>query len=293
MKLRLSGYSKYLFGVLCKIISLISFCLLSLTLEKSKDEGLTSIEQFSLFSFVGFVFLAPIVFIFFKDHLKSSNIFLYPLRAFLGICGMVTWTEAMRYFGSQEGILVTYCTPIFTLLLVSILNQERFQMKCFISALICLLTMFIGLNQKIMLNNYGFFIALLSSFFWSIYEVVCKKQTFKEHYVVQAFYTLVFAVLFLSPIILSKIHIFNEVEKIKSIVIIGILRVINVILLFLAIKFATINWLAPVSYMKFPIMAILGNTFFSKAISTNYYIVAVIFTIINIYITFSRKLNQK
>jgi drug/metabolite transporter (DMT)-like permease len=131
--------------------------------------------------------------------------------------------------------------------------------------------------------NYGFLMVVISAFCWASYEVICKKQTLKEHFIVQIFCTFLFASILLLPWTLKamcNITVFDFI----SLTIISLFRIINVILLFQSIRFIGPNWSAPVSYMKFPIMALLGSLFFSKFSPIEYWVAAVILSIINIAI---------
>lgn len=277
----------YGLGLTCKILALMCFCLLSLLFENT-HLGLNAIQQFSVLCLIGTFFLLPIIGIKFKNELKLAKLKLYPARAFISIIAMITWIEAVKNLGSHESILVNYLTPIFAILLAGLFKEEKMHKICLMAGFSCLIIIGIALNPKIEISPYGFGMALFSTLLWAGYEVICKKQTHHEHFLIQAFYTLALSALFLSPISFGLLSQFTAYDYfiLSSM---ACLRIANIILLFLAIKWATLNWLTPVSYMKFPIMAISGYLFLHKETTLTYWIVASLLVLINTLMVIIRK----
>ncbi|WPX97733.1 DMT family transporter [Candidatus Fokinia crypta] len=248
-----TDYKKYAIGVLCKILALSCFCLLSLGFEKFRNNNIGPLEQFGVICILGTAILLPFVGIFYRKELQKAKIVPYILRSILSIAGMVTWIEAVKHFGSTQAILVNYLTPIITVSIASITKNEKLRVISFISGILCYIVIFFTLRTHIEVSVYGFTMAIISSFSWALYEVVCKKQATTEHFIVQVFYTFAFTALFLLFFSVKKMSAFTGTD-IFSLFIISMLRIVNVILLFLSIKLATLNFLTPVSYLKLPLM---------------------------------------
>lgn len=260
-----TAYQRYLFGILCKIMSLSCFCIISLEFEGTQhNHNMNAISQFGILCAVGCLFMLPIILLFFLKELKQANFMLYPLRSIISIAGMVTWIEAVKNFGASPSILVLYTTPIMVIVLASFTKYEKLNPQCLVLGLLCYAVVFIALKTEISVASYGFYMAATSSVLWSFYELICKKQTAKEHFMIQVFLTFFFASIFMLPYCYKDFFTLNTDDFIFYIPT-TILRIMNVILLFLAIKFASLNWLTPISYTKFFLLAfwtlILRGTF--------------------------------
>ncbi|AWD32961.1 EamA-like transporter family protein [Candidatus Fokinia solitaria] len=248
-----TDYRRYIVGVLCKVLALSCFCLLSLGFEKFRNSSIGPLEQFGVVCILGTAILLPFVSLFYRKELQEAKMMPYVLRSVLSIAGMVTWIEAVKHFGSAQAILVNYITPILTVSIASLTKNEKLRWISFIAGILCYAVIFFTLKTHIEVSVYGFVMAVISSFSWAFYEVVCKKQTTTEHFIVQVFYTFAFTALFLLFFSVKKISAFTA-SDISSLLVISVLRITNVILLFLAIKLATLNFLTPVSYLKLPLM---------------------------------------
>lgn len=279
---KLSFNQRIIFGFGAKILALFCFCFMSLGFANSAKHNLfDSLVQFSLICVVGTSIMAPLIFFFYRQEFKNSNFKLYPLRALLSIIGMITWMEAVKHFGSNQAILVNYLTPIITLFLVSFSRDEKLKLNFLFFGICCYLIIYFTLKSSIAVASYGFLMAFSSSVCWAFYEMICKKQTLTENYLVQVFNTFLFAAIFLLPFsFLSKQEI--DINFLLDLSIMSVLRIINVILLFIAIKFASINWLTPVSFLKLPIMALCGFITIGAIPPVNQVIAATLLIIINL-----------
>jgi drug/metabolite transporter (DMT)-like permease len=263
----LSTYSLHIFGVFCKIASLSCFCLLSLLLER-KQLGLGSIEQFGVICCIGAAILFPIVFLFFRQE-KVQSYRLYALRALLSILGMVTWIEALKNIESVQAVLFNYSTPIVGLIVASLWKAEKLNWKCVILGLISYIIIGSALYVEMNILTYGVMMAAASSIAWAFYEVVCKKQTAHEHFVVQVFYTFAFSAIMLSPWIIMEADKLN-IDNMQILTGISVIGICNVMLLFLSIKFSTLNWNAPIAYMEFPVMSFWAYMLYQIPLRTEY-----------------------
>lgn len=72
---------------------------------------------------------------------------------------------------------------------------------------------------------------------------------------------------------------------------IALLRISNGVCLFLAIKFATLNWLAPISYLKFVLMAICSLVLLDEIPMQNQISLAVSLLLLNMVMSYQAKKN--
>lgn len=280
-------HKQYLLGISCKSLSLICFCALSLLVENAQSR-LSSIEQFGVVCLIGTLLLLPIVLIKFREALKNAKFKLYPLRAFISIGGMLCWMEAVKHIGSSEAILVNYATPVFAIFLASLMKEEKIHRICLLAGCFSFVIIGIILKPKIEFALYGIGMAFVSTILWASYEVVCKKQTHHEHFLIQGFYTFVLAALLLAPFSLGRLVDLHPNDWLM-LSYMALLRIANVVLLFLALKWATLNWAAPVSYLKFPIMAAIGFLCLDKQNSFSYWIAATCLILVNITVMTIRR----
>lgn len=290
-KFIIGSTQKYLLGVLCKVLALLLFCLLSLGFERLKTSNLTSTAQFGIVCFIGSILLSPFIFIKYLKEAKKAELKLYPLRAIVSIIAMVSWIEAVKHLGSNESVLVNYLAPIFTIIIASFTKDEKLKLVGIGSGIICYIIIFYTLKATIQFATYGFVMALISAFCYSAYEVICKKQSNKEHFLVQVFYTFMLAALFLLPFYAKNILMLTQ-QDLMALTIISLLRIGTIILLFLAIKFASLNYLTPVSYVKFPLMVALGFLFYGRTADLIYWIAAALLILVNIFVVMLQKKSK-
>ena len=280
-QLPVTTYGKYVLGVIFKIISLTGFCLISLGFEGLKTQPINSLAQFGIVCVIGTFLLLPIVLIFYRKELMQVRLKLYLLRAVLSIVGMVTWIEALKHFGSDPTVLVSYLTPIVIILIASLTKDEKLRSLSIVSGCICYGVIFFTLRTHVDLASYGFMIASLSAVSWGLYEVICKRQAVSEHFIVQAFFTFLFAGIMLFPF--SYTHLVSlPAGDFLPYAGIATVRIVGLMFLFLSIKLATLNWLTPVTYLKFPIISLLGILILGRYPEVHFWIAAGLLIAINI-----------
>jgi drug/metabolite transporter (DMT)-like permease len=268
-------------GILFKILNLIIFTIISLGLVH-KSPKFKAIEEFYIICVSGTLFLLPWVIFTKGKYLKTKNLKGYLLRAILSIAGMTTWIEALKNLGPNEATLISYLIPLFTVLLASVIGEEKLHPTPFILILACLIIIFLALKPEIINMDYGLAIALLSALTWASYDLVCKKQTYTEHYLTQAFYTFIFALVLTFPFGI-KAALNASPKDLLDVGILGILRVINIICLFVSYKFAPLNILMPFSYLRLPLMAFGTFLLYEKLPTTSISIAATLIIAINLY----------
>lgn len=289
--LRGSHYLQYLFGVICKILSLSCFCIISLVFEHSTKNAPSSLAQYGIVCTIGALTLLPIILIFFRKELLASNIKLYPIRAIFSLVATLCWLEAIKMMGSTKTMLATYLGPILVIAIASIMGIERIQKKCLFMSFLCYLIIIFALNIDSGINNNGLLLAIISAVFWALYEITCKQQAPTEHYLIQVFYTMLFTAVLLLPFF--YVDCFNiTATALPKYFMVALLRIANCAFLFLAIKYASLNWVVPVSYTKFAIMVFWAYLLNGTTVEPKYYIACFFLILLNIIIMQYRRKQE-
>ncbi|WP_039457112.1 DMT family transporter [Candidatus Jidaibacter acanthamoebae] len=284
--------NRYYLGVSFKLLNLLIFTTISLGLL-AKSKTLNPIEEFFIICLSGTLFLLPWVVFTKAKHLRVKNYWGYILRALFSIIGMVAWIESLKSLGANEATLIAYLNPLFTLVLASLLGEEKLKQTALLAVVLCILIVIYTLKiEADKFNMWGIFIGFCSALAWSFYEIICKKQSYSEHFLTQAFYTLLFGMLIMIPYVISN-NTFSKVIELEIIGMLGILRVLNIICLFLAYKFAPINILAPFGYFRLVFMAVGSFLVFHNTPALSVIFAAIIIIAINIYIFNIQKLRTK
>ncbi|AIF80977.1 hypothetical protein I862_02070 [endosymbiont of Acanthamoeba sp. UWC8] len=249
-------------------------------------------EEFFIICISGIAFLFPWVVFTKAKYLKTKNHLGYILRALFSITGMVTWIEALKSIGSNEATLISYLIPLFTLALAAVFKEEKINKIVFLSITLCIVIILFTLKlETLKFNLWGVSVALCSVVSWALYEIICKKQSYSEHYLSQAFYTFLFAGLMMLPYVIRN-DILSKIIDHKEIGFLGALRVMNVVCLFLAYKFAPINVLAPLAFLRLVFMGIGSFILFQIIPSLSVVIASIIIVAINIYTFQIQKLRK-
>ncbi|MBA8666639.1 DMT family transporter [Holosporaceae bacterium 'Namur'] len=282
----------YYLGVTFKLLNLLIFTAISLGLL-AKSKTLNPIEEFFIICISGTLFLLPWVAFTKAKHLRVKSYPGYVLRASFSIIGMVAWIESLKSLGANEATLIAYLNPLFTIILATLFREEKLKLTSFFGIALCILVVIYTLKiETDRFNMQGMFFGFCSASAWSFYEIICKKQSYAEHFLTQAFYTLLFGMLIMLPYAILN-NTFNKVIEFEVIGILGILRVLNIICLFLAYKFAPINILAPFGYFRLVFMAIGSFLIFHNSPTLSVIFAAIIIIIINIYIFKIQKLRTE
>ena len=258
----------YSLGIGLKIINLILVTVYSLLLLRFSD-GFT-LSHFCFFiTAIGTSLLLPLILLLrINLRLTKRSFILHILRAIFNCGAIITWILALKNLGANEATAICYTIPIFTSILAWIFCQEKLDYRCVIGISLGIVGALIVLNPSFNINPIGAVYAIISAFLWACYDVICKKQTKTENYLRQVFYNFLFSAVILSPFaILSwrDIDLINLVQ----ISIISILSATNVVVLFLAYKFAPLVLLMPFSYLRLVFMAMATYILFGEAVSQN------------------------
>lgn len=286
-----SKLSRHLIGMAFYIATIVCFSLASIKYSHLKTSSLSNLAQVGLSCLFSALMLLPVMFIFYRDELKAARIFLYVIRALVGTCGLAVWVYSVKEFGTSQSMLLMYLTPILAASVAALVGQEKLSWTCIISGIACYLIVLPVFICNTQTSIQGLLFAMLSPLCWSVYNTICKAQTAKEHFLVQVFYTCLFEGLFLMPFYVTNVTSISS-NDFTQLVIISLFSIGNLMFLFLAIKFATLNWLIPISYLKFPISAVLEFILFGIIAKTSNWIVASALIAMNIAMVLMRKFEK-
>jgi drug/metabolite transporter (DMT)-like permease len=274
----------YLRGIAYKLINSLLFAVMSLIIVKYLHE-IPPIQFLFMRAVLGAILciiLANILQLPIIIKWQSRQLKLYMWRAIVNLAAMFTWIEALKHIPISEATALAYIGPVWTLLIAQLLFAERFNWTC-----VCIVILnFIGVLAILQpswvdTNWLGVGIALLCTGLWAWHEVICKKQSASEHYVLQALYNSIFGAVLAAPLAfitwqpISITH-FGYVSLFSAI------GVVNLMALFLSYVHAPLMLLAPFSYARLLFVVILAYFFQNITPSSGCLVGAVIILLSNI-----------
>lgn len=290
----------YTKGIILKILNLILFTTISfLYIATPREVGGLHIVFFMMM----FCCIATLTFAKFTNQsmlIKRNNLKFYVYRALFAFIGYTAWFAALKAITLNEATIISYMIPIFTLLLAALFCGERVHKLCFIAVVISFCGMYIVISPEFnsTMNVHGSILAIISSVMWASYDIVCKKQTQTEHYIVQTIYTSGFVVIMMFPIVLLDFDGLNmifetfTVYTYMAVVLMGVMASINNSVLFLAYKFAPINILMPFSYLRLIFVMIPSYLIYDQVIQYNEFIGVLIIASTSAFIFFAQRKSK-
>ncbi len=262
----ITSYNK---GITLKIINIVLFSSYSI-LFTLLPKGLSTIVILFISLLFGLIGISGLIFAL-NVSFKPNNKGLYWIRALLNIVGLLSWLESLKAIGINEGAAIGYTTPIFTMLLAVFFCKEKFNLWCLLAILLGFYGSYIILHPNIhdLSTSLGAFLAVLSSFTWAVYDIICKKQTSTEHYLTQTFYTILTTVIVMLPLasynaISGSASITAYSDNIVIMAGVGLLAAANNTVLFLAYSAAPVSVLMPFSYLRIIILSSLNYLIFNQ-----------------------------
>jgi drug/metabolite transporter (DMT)-like permease len=183
-------------------------------------------------------------------NISRQSFALYFFRSLANYIAFYVWIEALTYVGINEATAIGYLSPLWTFLMARIALGEQLDRFTIIIVILNFIGVVVVLEPKLgSITTYGLVTVIFSTILWSVYDIICKRQTATEHHLVQTLYTFIItsviafpgAVLTWKP--LSSALLFNSF-------LIGSLGFINVTVLFLAYRYAKVITLVPFSYAR-------------------------------------------
>lgn len=284
---------RYFRGVVYKLINSLLFAVMSLLIVRHLQD-MPPIQFLFMRTLLG-AFLCliianimqlPIAIRWTRQQLK-----LYIWRALVNLAAMLAWVQALQYIPMSEATALAYIGPVWSLLVAQLFFAERLNWTC-----VCVVILnFLGVLAILQpnwqeINWLGVSIALLCTALWAWHEVICKKQSASEHYVLQALYNFTFGTLFAAPIAFAVWQPI-DIESFAYIALFSTIGVANVMALFLSYVYAPLMLLAPFSYSRLLFVVILAYFFQNITPSYGCLAGAVLILMSNIYLI--RNYNAK
>ncbi|MGB4191987.1 MAG: DMT family transporter [Rickettsiales bacterium] len=219
-------------------------------------------------------------------NMEKKDFLLYVGRALSNMIAMAMWMFSLSKLGVNEATALGYTGPLWVFLMARYIIGEKF--RTYILALIAInmIGMYIILEPKFSdLPLEGIAGALGSILLWAIYEVICKKQTANQHYMLQSFYFMTLSTIMLIPFAVTSLQIidFSQVALLFSV---AVIAVANITVIFLAYSLAPLMLLAPFSYTRLVFTVILTAVIYGTMPNIQTFIGAAIIMTANLYMTY-------
>ena len=228
-----------------------------------------------------------------KTHISLTmsrkDFIFYFGRGSTNAAAMTLSLFALSNLGINEATALGYTGPLWVFIMAKYFIGEKFSIRILILVATNMLGMFIILRPKLLNMPWeGIVAALGATLLWSIYEVICKKQSDSQHYMLQAFYFFAISSTIMAPFVISSWKTINLAQG-SSLVGIAALAVVNVSVLFLAYARAPLMLLAPIGYTRLVFTVIITSIIYNISPSISTLVGAAIIIVANGYITYSLK----
>ena len=283
-------YKNYLIGISFKLINCFLFPVMSFLMLKISTT-LPVMQIFFVQAFLGAV-ISLIYLLVIKQNIpltmSKKDFLLYIGRALANFIGIYLWIFSLSELGINEATALGYIGPLLVILMAKyIIGEKLFNLKILSLLIANIFGMLVILQPKYLeLSWQGVASALGAIFLWSIYEVICKKQTSNQHYMLQAFYFMAFSSVVMLPFALQDWQAIDSLQG-SLLILVGLIAVTNITIIFIAFSFAPLTILAPFSYARLIFTGLLTNWLYSIESDKNLFIGAAIILLANIYFTYS------
>lgn len=224
--------------------------------------------------------------------MAKKDFLLYLARAIFNLVAMILWIVSLTTLDINEATALGYTGPLWVFLMAQYIIGEKFNSKILLLIAINMVGMFIILQPEYSNMPWkGVLAALGAILLWSIYEVICKKQTYNQHYMLQSFYFLSLSSVMLAPFALNSWQSINLYQG-GLLFSVAAIAVANITVIFLAYSKAPLMLLSPFSYTRLVFTVIITSMIYHTAINISTFIGAAIIMITNIYITYRMKKTE-
>lgn len=284
----------YFVGISFKLLNCFLFPVMSLVMLKCTETMNLHLVLFSQ-TFFGMI----ISLIYLKMTKKAipltmprKDFLLYVGRAVTNLMAMVLWLFALTKLGINEATALGYTGPLWVFLMAQYIIGEKFNSRILTLIAVNMVGMLIILQPKYMnLPWEGVLAALGSIMLWAVYEVICKKQTYNQHYMLQSFYFLSLSSLMLAPFAFNSFNVVSFTE-LGLLISIGAIAVANITAIFLAYSRAPLMLLSPFSYTRLVFTVILTSLLYNAPANISTFIGAGIIMLANGYMTYNIKKQE-
>lgn len=240
---------------------------MSIFIYKLSNESIPASQIFFLRVAVGAMISFAYIYFLVGGDLASWKIdkrdfYLYLVRAALTFVAMVIWIEAVGMLGVNQAVAMTYFTPIWVMIFAQIFLKEFISKRYLVGIIFAIVGMLMVVDPS--LSRYsllGLILGVASTIFWAGYDLICKKQadrcTSAVNVSKQAFYTMAFSAILSAPFALAQWHI---IDSSLNLLVLGLGSTcfLNMVVLFLAFKYASVVFLTPFSYSRIIFTAVFA-----------------------------------
>ncbi len=279
----------YLIGISFKLLNCLIFPTMSLVmLQCTKTIPVMQV-------FFSQVFLGAIISLLYLSMTKKNislrlsrkDFLLYLARAIANFMAIYLWIFSLGKLGMNEATALGYTGPLWTFLMAKYIIGEKFSIKILSLIAINMLGMLVILEPEYAKMNWqGIGSALGAILLWSVYEVICKKQTTYQHYMLQTFYFMCISALVMAPFALRDWQSIN-LQQVSSLLLIAFMAVTNITIIFIAYSFAPLTILSPFSYARLVFTVFLTASIQHITPNIQIFAGAAIIMFTNIYFTYS------
>lgn len=226
-------------------------------------------------------------------RLDKRNFMFYLARSIFSFLAMLIWIYAIKKVGITEATAISYTGPFWIFIAAKFIVGEAFDAKSLLAIFINMIGVVIILHPSFShISFLGVGASICSILMWVMYETICKKQTTDQHYMLQSFYTYLFAIIIMAPFAIAKWQPIN-IEMFGPISLIALLSVANVTSIFIAYKYAPMMFISPFSYARLLFTALLTNVVYNIMPSTQVFIGAAIILSANLWFAYHSYKKQE
>jgi len=285
----------YLIGVSFKLLNCLLFPVMSFVML-GVAATVPVMEVFFIQAFLGAII--SLVYLLLIRHkipltMSKKDFMLYIWRALANFVAIYLWIYSLGELGINEATALGYTGPLWVILMARyIIGEKLFNIRILGLLVINIIGMLIILQPKFLdLTWQGVGSALGTILLWSIYEVICKKQTSNQHYMLQSFYFMIVSSVIMLPFALQD---WQEINLLQGglISLTALIAVTNITVIFTAFSFAPLTILAPFSYARLIFTVLLTNWLYFITPDKNLFIGAAMILVANIYLAYNLKKNN-
>jgi S-adenosylmethionine uptake transporter len=281
-----------LYGILFMIVNAFALACLY-TVNKQLLSGLPSSQATLLYKLLVFLFLAPWVLRKGLKGIKTPVMGLHIVRAFLSISGSLLFAYGLKNTNVVNATAIGYLEQVFWAIIGVFYFKEKMTTKKLLAIFTSFLAMISilfpetienlirgkGFSSKADGFDYHYIFVIIAAISWAINSTVIKVLGKSVKNEVQAFYVLLFSVLFAYPaaffewqwnplfgvinypsivriIGFDEIHLNNT--QILQLFILALMYFIHVFSFFLALKYAEMSTVAPFDYTRLIFLCLLS-----------------------------------
>lgn len=279
---------QYLVGIGFKLLNSMIFPVLSLLMLQC-----TKIMPVMQVFFLQMLFGSAISYVYLKViksnisfNMPKKEYLFYLARAIANYMAIYLWIFSLGKIGINEATALGYTGPLWVFLMARYLIGEKFSSKIIFLIAVNIIGMLIILQPEYANISWeGATCAFGAILLWSLYEIICKKQTSNQHYMIQTFYFMFISSIVMAPMAISEWQIL-DIQKISMIALISFMAVANVTVIFIAFSYAPITLLSPFSYARLIFTVLLSAFIYNIMPSNQVFIGAAIIMSANIYFTY-------